>query len=125
MRSLQIWYANVFVSDLERAVGFYRDTLGLPLQFEDAKFSYASFSPKGIRLGLAAVDPSSSDASSLVGRHTGIGFGVADLDAAYEQLSANAVHFTMVPTKQPWGGYMATFADPDGNIFYLDQLREE
>jgi predicted enzyme related to lactoylglutathione lyase len=27
----------------------------------------------------------------------------------------------MAPSKQPWGGYMAMFADPDGNIFYLDQ----
>ncbi len=26
----------------------------------------------------------------------------------------------MPPTKQPWGGYMALFADLDGNIFYLD-----
>jgi predicted enzyme related to lactoylglutathione lyase len=31
----------------------------------------------------------------------------------------------MPPTDQPWGGFMATFADPDGNVFYLDQLREE
>jgi predicted enzyme related to lactoylglutathione lyase len=31
----------------------------------------------------------------------------------------------MAPTKQPWGGFMAMFVDPDGNVFYLDQLREE
>jgi predicted enzyme related to lactoylglutathione lyase len=125
VRSPQLWYVNVFVSDLSRAVAFYRDTLGLPLQFAEEKFGYASFSPEGIRLGLAAVDPSSPDASKLVGRHTGVGFGVPDLDAAHQQLVAKSVHFTMAPTKQPWGGYMATFADPDGNIFYLDQLREE
>jgi predicted enzyme related to lactoylglutathione lyase len=116
---------NIFVSDLGRAVEFYRDTLGLPLQFEEEKFGYASFSPDGIRLGLARVDPSSPGSSELVGRHTGVGFGVPDLDAAHRQLAAKAVHFTMVPTEQPWGGYMATFADPDGNLFYLDQLREE
>jgi uncharacterized glyoxalase superfamily protein PhnB len=28
----------------------------------------------------------------------------------------------MTPQKQPWGGYMAMFADPDGNIFYLDTV---
>jgi predicted enzyme related to lactoylglutathione lyase len=116
---------NVFVSDLARAVAFYRDTLGLPLEFAEEKFGYASFSPEGIRLGLAVVDPRSPDASKLVGRHTGVGFGVPDLDAAHRQLAAKAVHFPMAPTEQPWGGYMATFADPDGNVFYLDQLREE
>ena len=35
------------------------------------------------------------------------------------------VQFTMQPTKQPWGGFMAMFTDPDGNVFYLDQLRDE
>ena len=60
----------------------------------------------------------------MVGRHTGIGFGVPDLRAAYEQLRAQGVRFTMVPTQQPWGGFMAMFADPDGNIFNLDQLRD-
>jgi uncharacterized glyoxalase superfamily protein PhnB len=24
---------------------------------------------------------------------------------------------------QSWGGYMSMLADPEGNVFYLDQLR--
>jgi len=28
----------------------------------------------------------------------------------------------MKPSKQPWGGFMAMFADPDGNTFYLDEI---
>jgi len=32
------------------------------------------------------------------------------------------VHFTMPPTRQPWGGVMAMISDPDANVFYLDQL---
>jgi len=118
--NLRIWYVNVFVSDLERAVEFYRDTLGLPLQFQDQKFGYASFATQAVRLGVAQVDPNAPESKSLVGRHTGVGFGVPDLDAAYRQLAGRGVRFTMVPTKQPWGGYMGMFADPDGNVFYLD-----
>jgi len=125
MLNPRLWYVNVFVTDLTRAVEFYRDTLGLPLRLQEQKFGYASFTPEGVGLGLARVDASTPESSSLVGHHTGVGFGVPDLDAAYAQLKAKGVRFTMVPTKQPWGGYMATFADPDGNIFYLDQLREE
>ena len=45
---------------------------------------------------------------------------VPDVDAAFSELCAKGVRFTMMPSKQPWGGYMAMFADPDGNIFYLD-----
>jgi lactoylglutathione lyase len=122
MRNARLWYVNVFVRDLKRAVEFYRDALGLPLQFEDEKFGYASFAPEGLRLGIARVDASAPELASLVGRHTGVGFGVPDLDAAYEELKAKGVPFPMSPAKQPWGGYMATFADLDGNIFYLDQL---
>lgn len=121
MRDARIWYANVFVGDLERAVRFYRDVLGLPLVFEDAQAGYASFSPAGLPLGIARVEPDAPDFAKLVGRHTGIGFGVPDVDAAHRELSAKSVRFPMAPARQPWGGYMATFADPDGNVFYLDQ----
>lgn len=123
MQTPQLWYVNVFVSDLQRAVGFFRDTLGFPLQFADEKFGYASFAPEGVRFGVARVEESAPEAQLLVGRHTGIGFAVSDLDAAHRELAARRVRFTMAPTRQPWGGYMATFSDPDGNIFYLDQLR--
>jgi predicted enzyme related to lactoylglutathione lyase len=125
MHAPRLWYVNIFVSDLARAVEFFRGTLGLPLQFHDDKFGYASFAPEGVRLGVARVDPKAPDSASLVGRHTGVGFGVPDLNAAYEHLKAQGVRFPMVPTKQPWGGFMATFSDPDGNIFYLDELRAE
>ena len=38
------------------------------------------------------------------------------------ELAAKGVTFTMAPEKQPWGGFMAMFADPDGNVFYLDEV---
>jgi predicted enzyme related to lactoylglutathione lyase len=121
----RIWYVNVFTTDLKRAVGFYRDVLGLPLRFEDEKFGYASFGVGGVGLGIARVEPDAAESRGLVGRHTGVGFGVPDLGAAHRALAAQGVRFTMPPTKQPWGGTMATFVDPDGNVFYLDQLRDE
>lgn len=125
MTSPELWYINIFVSDLKRAVAFYRDTLGLPLQFQEEGFGYASFAPKGVRLGLARLDANDPESQPLLGRHTGIGWGVPDLSAAYENLKAKGVRFKTAPTKQPWGGFMATFADPDGNLFYLDELRKE
>lgn len=125
MASPKLWYVNVFVSDLKRAVEFYRDVLGLPLQFQEEKFGYASFAPGGARFGVARVDAGAPESQSMLGRHTGVGWGVPDLNTAYKELKTKGVRFTMAPTKQPWGGFMATFADPDGNQFYLDQLREQ
>jgi predicted enzyme related to lactoylglutathione lyase len=70
------------------------------------------------------VDPDDPESAALVGRQTGLGLGVADLDAAHRELAANGVRFPSAPARQPWGGYMALLADPDGNLLYLDQLRD-
>lgn len=118
---MQLLYANVFVRDLEVAIAFYRDTLGLEFQHGAAEHGYASFSAGPIGLGLAVAGPEQGE---LVGRHTGLGFMVADLDAEHARLSALGVHFEMPPSRQPWGGYMSLFTDPDENIYYLDQLGE-
>ena len=50
-----------------------------------------------------------------------LGLCTDDLEITYKELIKNGVEFTMTPTHQPWGGFMAMFKDPDGNTFYLDQ----
>lgn len=122
--TMEIAYVNVYVTDLERSVAFFEGTLGLGLQFADAQFGYASFDAGPIRIGLAQIDAEDPDARALTGRQTGVGFAVPDLDARYAKLKGAGVAFPMPPSKQPWGGYMALFADPDGNVFYLDQIAE-
>jgi len=74
-----------------------------------------------VKLGLAVPQPNQQQ---LIGGHSGIGLAVADLDDCYRSLLALEVIFTMEPTRQPWGGYMAILEDPDGNSFYLDQASE-
>lgn len=120
---MDIGYVNVHVSDFARAVAFFEDTLGLEKQTEEAAFGYASFRAGPVHLGIAEVKPD-DPAASTVGQHTGIGFMVEDAMATYEELNAKGVKFTMVPVKQPWGGFMGLFADPDGNEYYLDQIIE-
>ena len=112
---MKIGYANIFVSDVQTSIAFFRDTLGLSLNHADAEHGYASFDAKTISLGLAQTDD-----TSLLGRHTGLGFVVADIDGTCEELKAKGVKFEMEPTPQPWGGILALFLDPDGNVFYLD-----
>ena len=76
---VRVGYVNIFVSDFDRAVAFYRDTLGLPLRFGDAGHGYASFETKGAALSLAKEgEPGQS------GRFTGVGIVVEDVDAVYE-----------------------------------------
>ena len=124
MRDVGIGYINLAVVDFERSIAFYRDVLGLPLLFSDEKFQFASFRAGAIRFAVVGGPESKKMREAKGGDvHAGSAFCVPDVDAAYRELSAKGVRFTMLPSKQPWGGYMALFADPDGNIFYLDTVR--
>ena len=117
MTEPRLAYVNVTVSDFDRAVAFFRDTIGLPLNFADAEFGYASFATRG-----AAFARGAGPGGRAGRRHTGVGFAVDDLDAAHAALAEKGVSFPRPPTQEPWGGYMAVFADPDGNTYYLDQV---
>lgn len=125
MQNPTIGYINLAVTDFDRSLAFYRDVLGLPLQFVDDKFQFAAFGAGQVRFAVVGGPDSKKMREARGGDfHTGIGFCVADVDAAHRELAAKGVRFTMNPSKQPWGGYMAMFADPDGNVFYLDSVRE-
>jgi predicted enzyme related to lactoylglutathione lyase len=125
MTDAAIGYINLAVTDFARSLGFYRDVLALPQLLIDDKFQFAQFDAGGVRFAVVGGAESKKMREARGGDfHTGIGFCVSDVDAAYRELAAKGVRFTMKPSKQPWGGYMATFADPDGNIFYLDSVRQ-
>jgi catechol 2,3-dioxygenase-like lactoylglutathione lyase family enzyme len=114
----RIGYVIVGVKSLDTAVAFYRDTMGFELLFAEPEFHFASFKVGDMQLSLAE---GAEETHGTGNRNTGIGFQVADVDAIHAELAAKGVRFTMAPAKQPWGGYMAMFTDPDGNEFYLDQ----
>jgi uncharacterized glyoxalase superfamily protein PhnB len=49
-------------------------------------------------------------------------FAVDDIDAVYRRLQEAGVTFSRPPEPEEWGGRVATFADPDGNMLQLLQL---
>lgn len=114
----RIGYVIVGVKALEPAVAFYRDVMGFAFRFSEPEFHFAQFQVGDMLFSLAE---GAEEMHGTGDRNTGIGFMVSDVDAAYAELAAKGVKFTMGPGKMPWGGYMAMFVDPDGNEFYLDQ----
>jgi predicted enzyme related to lactoylglutathione lyase len=118
----RIGYINLHVHDVERELAFFRDVVGLELQFQDASFHFAAFDGGTVRFAVAGsgeAPPSEPRPDRL----SGIGFMVDDVDAAAREMKARGARFTLEPSRQPWGGYMAMFADPEGNVFYLDGPR--
>lgn len=104
--------------DRERAVGFYRETLGLTLAYED-NFA-AVFDMAGIALRLSTV------ADFTPHEHTILGFNVPDVDAAVVALRKSGVAFNIYTGfgqdelgiwNAPGGAVrVAWFKDPDGNV---------
>jgi predicted enzyme related to lactoylglutathione lyase len=104
----------IFVTDIDRAVTFYRDTLGLPMT-KRGSFG-AEFLEQEPHLGVHPANH--PNARKLVGRETGLTFHVPDLLHFCGILHDRGVRFVTEPTRQSWG-VMAMIADPDGNILAL------
>ena len=115
----RIGYINLHVQDVEREVAFFRDVVGLELLYNDEAFNYARFDA-GVGFAVNSGGHPKPEDAPFIDRLSGIGFVVEDVDAAHAEMKARGARFTMEPSRQPWGGYMAMFADPEGNLFYLD-----
>jgi catechol 2,3-dioxygenase-like lactoylglutathione lyase family enzyme len=119
----------LFVRDLARCTTFYRDTLGLQVKNSDPD-SVAFLLEDRYLLLLdvsAAADLINSEAKVLKiegGPRVLLAAGVEDVDADYEALKAKGVTFLRPPTNQPWGLRTAHFADPEGNLWEINQSIE-
>jgi lactoylglutathione lyase len=56
---------------------------------------------------------------ALVGRNLCVSLSVSDIDKTYTTLCDCGVEFLSPPNKQPWGGTLAHFKDPEGNLLTL------
>jgi methylmalonyl-CoA/ethylmalonyl-CoA epimerase len=105
------------VSDIDRAIAFYRDVLRMRFLFK-APPGLGFFDCNGVRLLLdAAAKPGLNNHSSI------IYYKVADMQAAFAALITRGVYFEQKPNlvaKMPdhelW---MAFFRDPDSNLLAL------
>lgn len=115
---MRLYGVRIFVDDLEAARGFYRDTLGLPAAWDRPEMGAFGVALENAELIIEREDPTGPD-GALVGRFLGLSLQVVDIDAAHTRLAASGVPFDLIPTLQPWGGTLAHFRDPAGNVLTL------
>jgi methylmalonyl-CoA/ethylmalonyl-CoA epimerase len=105
------------VSDLERAITFYRDKLGLKHLFS-APPGMAFFAAGEVRLMLSRPEKPDSERFTCV-----LYFKVPDIQAARDALAERGVSFEAEPhrvAKMPEHElWMAFFRDPDRNLLAL------
>jgi methylmalonyl-CoA/ethylmalonyl-CoA epimerase len=112
----RIHQVSIRISDIERAVRFYRDTMGLKLLFQ-APPQLAFFDCGGVRLMLSPPEPEFDHQGSV------LYFAVDDIKAAHTALAAAGVTFrtaphlvAKLPDREVW---LTDFEDSEGNVLAL------
>jgi methylmalonyl-CoA/ethylmalonyl-CoA epimerase len=109
------------VRDLNRAVAFYRDTLGLKMLFEVPNMGF--FDCGGIRLMLSLPLGLPQGSAESFGAGSVIYFKVDDIEGEAEKMKSRGLVFEQpphlvarMPDHELW---MAFFRDPDANLLAL------
>lgn len=98
------------VTDMSRAVSFYRDDLRLDVVEHDGDWSEVTAGDQ--RIGLNEGESPAGDGGAV------IAFAVDDLDASVDALKGAGVEFSDEVSEHPWGR-IVPFRDPDGNDLQL------
>ena len=110
MNGVIIWTAN-----LPRLREFYCGTLGLrPHSDRD---NFVSFKWGGLRFSIGSHDGVHGGARDPF--RVMVNFDVDDIHTLHATLTAKDVEFIRPPEKEHWGGWVASFKDPDGNIIQV------
>ena len=104
-------YVMLHAQDMDRAVAFWRDVMGLGVKTQSPEWTELTFGDTVIAFhggGDGSENPS------------GLGFDSPDMDGLCEAIAAAGGTIRMPPTDRPEEGIrLAEFSDPEGNIVML------
>ena len=108
---------TIWTDSLERLLPFYRDVLGLALHSLHPDWAVFRFGEMRLNLGIhSQVHGRSRDPYRVM-----VHLGTSDIHGLHQRLRAQGVEFLRPPEREEWGGWVATFVDPDGNVLQLLQ----
>lgn len=131
--TIALQYCNVTVNDVDEALDFYRDALGLEVRKDVASggFRWVTLgSPDQPGLEIVLSEPhagrSQADGDAMQELLTkGVlpmtVFRVDDLDATFERVRASGAEVLQEPIDQAWGPRDCAFRDPSGNMVRINQ----
>ncbi len=111
---------NVTSENPEELTAFYRDIVGLP---GNPQIGEGAFDAGGTSIVIDGH--SETKGSAKEPQRVLINFFVDDLKAEQERLEGRGVTFIRSAGREPWGGVISTFLDPDGNFCQLIEFKPE
>jgi catechol 2,3-dioxygenase-like lactoylglutathione lyase family enzyme len=110
----------IYTGNFPPMLTFYRDTLGLTPR--GTKPGFVNFEWGDVRLTVTEHSQVSGTSKSTDSLRIMVNFTVEDIQAVVARLKAAGVAFSREPEQESWGGWIATFNDPDGNTLQLFEL---
>jgi catechol 2,3-dioxygenase-like lactoylglutathione lyase family enzyme len=102
------------VRDMDRALAFYRDVVGLEVRMASPEFAFLEAGGVTLCLRHAAVVPEAAADTGVE-----IVFSVTDIHEAHAALEARGVHFRVEPRVVTGSLWATDFRDPDGHVLSI------
>jgi catechol 2,3-dioxygenase-like lactoylglutathione lyase family enzyme len=113
---------TIYVTNMDRAVRFYTETLGLKLAYRFGDHWASVECGKGLTIGLHPTDAPPADAVWPSKARTAIGLELeGTMEEAMKRLESKGVQFEGI-INEGKAGRFNHFHDPDGNLLYLAEL---
>ena len=131
--TISLQYTNITVSDVDEALAFYRDALGLEVQQDVSSGGHrwvtlGSDAQPGLGIVLSDTHAGRSQADGDViaellakGVLPMLVFASDDVDTTFEKVQASGAEVLQEPTDQGWGPRDCAFRDPSGNTVRISQ----
>ena len=107
----------LLVSNMEKSVRFYKDTLGLPVKTKSK--DWTEFFDNNTVL---ALHPAKKRSNLKTGPGMLVGFEVSDLDSTVKRLKEKRVKFFKKLKEEPFGKH-AIVRDPDGHLISIAEIK--
>ncbi|HEX6128017.1 MAG TPA: VOC family protein [Candidatus Limnocylindria bacterium] len=135
MDDVRLRHCFLAVDDHDKAIAFYRDTLGFEVRNDVSAYGMRwvtigapsqhdvniVLEPPAADPGISAEDRAALDDLLAKGLLRGLNFSTPDLQATFDRVVASGAEVIQEPMDQPWGDRDCAFRDPAGNLIRIMQ----
>jgi len=111
---------NVTSEQPEKLMKFYGDVVGLPRNPDFGESAFMAGPTPFLIDGHNQVKGATREPQRML-----LDFFVDDLAAEQKRLEAAGVTFIRTAGREPWGGVISTFLDPDGNYCQIIEYKPQ